>query len=167
MISDKLTHPRTHLNSDDITANQKVLLFDIMQRHGATRGFAYNRFFQKGFDLWELTGITNINRDFLLTHIAEIYPHMTKEETIPFIEELAVDTRNFYQTLGRVPGLKSIFQKHIGAMGMSNAVVFLRYNADNFRPYERMGIRVIIQQFENEVPTISNEGVAPRRKHET
>lgn len=151
MISDKLTHLRTHLNCDDLTANQKVLLFELMQNYGATRGFAYDRFFQKGFDEWELQGITPICRDFLTTHIAEIYPHMTDSETAPLIEEVATDSRNFYQTLGRVPGLKSVFQKHIGVLGMSNAVVFLRFNSDNFRPYERIGIRAIIAEFEEKV----------------
>ena len=62
MIIDKLTEPRTHLESVDLTPNQKVHLWAVMARYGAKQGFSYKRFFDKGFRQWELQGIDNIKR---------------------------------------------------------------------------------------------------------
>ena len=84
MIIDKLTEPRTHLESVDLTPNQKVRLWAVMARYGAKQGFSYKRFFDKGFRQWELQGVDNIKRTFLSTS----YPQqLTDTEVTQIVSE--------------------------------------------------------------------------------
>ena len=154
MILERLTAPRTHLNCDDLTPNQKVLLFDIMQRHEATRGFAYDRFFKEGFDPGELKGIDAIKRDFLTQHISEIFPEHTSGIDA-LIHDIISKTGEFWRTLGRIPGLKKDFKEYMASLSMCETAVVANFTTDNFRDFQRIGITAVIQEFENEVKMMS------------
>ena len=144
MIIDKLTEPRTHLESVDLTPNQKVHLWDVMARYGAKQGFSYKRFFDKGFRQWELQGIDNIKRTFLSTS----YPQqLTDTEVTQIVSEPGA----FYALLGKQRGLKRLFHLYICSLGMGLTASVGRFRTDDFRPWERVGVRHIMQEFENEV----------------
>lgn len=154
MIADKLSQPRMHLNSDDLTPNQKSFLWEVMARHGAKQGFSYDRFFEKGFFRWELIGITAIKHDFIRAHIKEIFPEQEPEDIEKVVAEIDVVDGEFYRMLGRSFGLKKKFHAYISELGMSTTTSLKRFSADDWEEFERIGIRAIIEEFEREVPEV-------------
>lgn len=153
MISALLTAPRTHLNCDDLTPNQKVLLYDIMQRHEATKGFAYDRFFKEGFDPWEMMGVDAIKRSFLTEHATDIFPEHT-DGVEALINDIIVLSGEFWRTLGRIPGLKKDFKEYMASLSMCETAVVANFTTDNFREFQRIGINAIISEFEREVAAL-------------
>ncbi len=158
MIANKLSQPRTHLNCDDLTPNQKIFLWEVMARHGAKQGFSYDRFFVKGFFRWELMGITNIKHDFIRAHVDELFPEHSTEDIEKEITRIDSVGGEFYRLLGRSYGLKKKFHAYISELGMSITTSLKRFSVDDWEDFERVGIRAIIEEFEREVPFIDAEG---------
>lgn len=160
MIIEKLTQPGAHLNCDDLTPNQKKLLWEIMKRHGASQGFAYDRFFKEGFALWELKGIDTIKRQFLSDRFSELFPDQT---TMPealvsgaILDTVVVTNGEFYRTLGRTFGMKKVFTDLMGTLGMGSNSVLNKFSTDDWKDYERIGVQAVMQEFETEVATLDN-----------
>lgn len=158
MIADKLSQPRTHLNCDDLTPNQKVFLWEVMARHGAKQGFSYDRFFEKGFSRWELMGITAIKHDFIRTHVKELFPEHEPEDIEKVIAGIDAVNGEFYRLLGRSYGLKKIFHAYISELGMSITTSLKRFSMDDWEDFERVGIYAIMEEFEREVSYIDRGG---------
>jgi len=156
MILDKLAQPKAHLNRDDLTPNQKKHLWVVMQRHDATQGFSYDRFFKEGFKEWELRGIDRIKKDFLQLHEKELWTTPEEDGTIGYAGVLAFIDDNehcFYDLIGRV-GLKMVFTAYMGELGMGSNTVLERFGKaqeEDFKDYERIGILAVIEEFEQEV----------------
>ena len=160
MIIEKLTQPGAHLNCDDLTPNQKKLLWEIMKRHGASQGFAYDRFFKEGFALWELKGIDTIKRQFLSDRFSELFPDQT---TMPealasgaILDTVVATNGEFYRTLGRTFGMKKVFTDLMGTLGMGSNSVLNKFSTDDWKDYERIGVQAVMQEFEKEVSTLDN-----------
>ncbi len=149
MIIEKLTQPSAHLNRDDLSANQKKLLWETMMRHGASQGFAYDRFFKEGFQQWELQGIADIKRRFLNEHLTELFPD--GDATQEAIDSICQNDGEFYRTLGRVFGLKKVFTDYMGTLGMGSNSVLNKFSVDDWKDYERIGITAVMREFEQEV----------------
>ena len=64
-IFTKITEPQGVLAVSDLTPDEKKLLYAEMQRLGSSDNFAYKRFFQDGFALWEIDGILALKAAFL------------------------------------------------------------------------------------------------------
>lgn len=138
MILDKMVEPNAHLACDDLTPNQKKHLWTVMMRHGASQGFAYDRFFKEGFREWELLGIDNVKRDFLKKHEDKL-------------GEADADV-GFYDCIGKAR-LKLAFVDYMGSLGMGSNTVLVRFGKnqeEDFKNYERIGIRAVIKEFERE-----------------
>lgn len=155
MIIEKLTQPGAHLNCDDLTPNQKKLLWEIMKRYGASQGFAYDRFFKEGFLQWELIGINSIKRKFLESHQTDLFP----EGNVPegFIETICQNDGEFYRTLGRAFGLKKIFTDYMGTLGMGSNSVLNKFSTDDWKAYERVGVLAVVGDFERELKDLVAE----------
>lgn len=155
MIIEKLTQPGSHLNCDDLTPNQKKLLWEIMKRHGASQGFAYDRFFKEGFQLWELLGVDAIKRKFLTEQLADLFPE--NNAPVGFIDTICKNDGEFYRTLGRVFGLKKVFTDHMGTLGMGSNSVLNKFSSDDWKDYERVGVLAVVDEFEREVQDLQSD----------
>ena len=102
------------VTSDDLTADEKKRVYDVMQAAGMTDGTTYNRFFRDGFKEWELTGIRQIVYDYA------------------FANGVAVDEDDFGMFYRRLP-LKTPFKGHMNALGMSPVTTQNRFNGFNFK----------------------------------
>ncbi len=156
MILDKLDQPFTHLNCDELTPNQKKHLWEVMMRHGASQGFAYDRFFKEGFSEWELRGVEKIKKDFLKEHERELWTEPDVEGVVGYSAILAFldeGNDNFYNIIGRAR-LKLVFVNYMAELGMGANTVLRRFGKEeeqDFKDYERIGIRAVIAEFEQEV----------------
>lgn len=157
MIKTKFNTPGAHLECNDLTPNQKMLLWDVMKAEGASQGFAYDRFFKEGFREWELIGVDAIKAAFIEEHQRELWTEPEEDGTVGYAAILANygDTLEreggFYDTIGRVTGLKKAFTEQMNRMGMGTNQVLQRFTTDNWKPWQRRGIRAIIDDFERRV----------------
>lgn len=165
MIIEKLTQPGTYLNSGDLTPNQKKLLWEVMKRHGASQGFAYDRYFKEGFQKWELIGINSIKRQFIVEHYTELFGDSVPALSagVPtsdnIVDVIIQNDGEFYRTLGRVFGLKKVFTDHMGTLGMGSNSVLNKFSADDWKDYERIGVLAVMQEFEREVIDLGGEEI--------
>lgn len=150
MILDKIEQPQTHLNRDDLSPNQKKHLWTVMMRYGASQGFAYDRFFKEGFRQWELIGIDRAKEDFLRIHGEALRGTCSEADAA----DAVADTGDcFYDKIGRAR-LKLTFMSYMNGLGMGYNTVLERFGKsqeDDFKQYERMGIRAVVKEFEREV----------------
>lgn len=65
-IVEKITRPYTPLQTDDMSVEDKKSLYVTLAKKGFTLATFYLRFFQKGFSEWEIDGINECKRQFLL-----------------------------------------------------------------------------------------------------
>ena len=140
----KITEMTGVLTSDELTAQEKQRLYDLLMSNGATLPFAYTRFFRDGFSEWELIGVDQIKRDFLRDN-ADVLS-VTDDE----IESAVEGSGAFYDLLERKRGLRSRFTEARAAKGMTSATtVSKRFTHDNWRNFERRGILSIIDEYCN------------------
>lgn len=144
MINEKLCCTKGHLNAEDLTPQEKEVLYIVMTSHGASRGFAYDRFFKEGFSSWEMVGIDNIKHDFLRNHKDEIFPQGVNVSTADIINVPGA----FYRTLGMHFGMKKQFAEYMASLGMGANSVLNKFSADDWKDYERRGIRSIVDEYE-------------------
>lgn len=150
MITDKLANPKTHLVCDDLTPNQKKLLWEVMARYGALQSFAYDRFFKEGFLAWELKGIDQIKRDFLAEHRGEMFPDGVDADKLPSEEDMISGAGVFYRVLGMTFGMKKVFTEYMNGLGMGSNSVLNKFSTDDWKAYERVGIMAVMEEFERE-----------------
>lgn len=131
----KIYSPKTVLSPDDLLATEKKQLYDLLMSYGASLSFAYERFFKEGFDAWELIGIDNIKQEFL------------KERELCLTSS---EPGAFYELLGNHRGLKAELRDKMQSLGMkSELTIIKRFQTDNWKPYELLGIKAIIEEFCN------------------
>lgn len=150
LILNKMRNPKQHLNVKDLKPSQKEKLWDVMKRHGASQGFAYDRFFKEGFEKWELIGTNQMKLDFLHLHSHDIWPNELKDDNY-YNMEIIEPQRTFYRTLGMVHGLKTQFRDYAMSLGMGANSVLNHFSSDDWKDFERIGILSIIKEFELEV----------------
>lgn len=146
--------PHKHFKSNDLTADQKKLLYSIMMKHGASYSFGYDRFFKEGFEKWEMLGINTIKKNFLQLHdkeIANAIPEDSSDNDRGYaaVLELNADTKGgFWKTLSQVYALKSVFREYMFKLGMLSGVTIMkRFKNDDWKEWELIGINKIIEEF--------------------
>ena len=65
-IVEKITKPYASLQIDDMTVDDKRALYVALAKKGFKLSTFYLRFFQNGFSGWEIEGIDECKRQFLL-----------------------------------------------------------------------------------------------------
>ncbi len=134
----KLHAPGGHLEAKDLTADEKKDLYALMVSFGATAALAYNRFFDKGFDRWELQGINQCKADFVAEHVEDEELRKT----------LYAKDEGFYSALPFMSGLRMKLVEHMAARGMIHRkTVDQRFDADDWKEWERVGVDFIIDKF--------------------
>lgn len=129
-IIERISTPGSPLTVTDMTADEKKRLYTLMEQYGATQGFCWNRFFRDGFAQWELTGIDTI-----------------KEKYLKDLPDADTTTNDFWAYLGDLRR-RQAFSDYMRDNGMRSAMtVAKRFAADDWKPFERIGILAILQQF--------------------
>lgn len=156
------------LDAGDLTADEKKRLYRLMTDHEASEAFAYTRFFRDGFAGWELDGILKLKVDYLQRlHCEEkIEIEYRCVETIqtsdgetyryrafypmPDGGESSIDLNtpgDYWRMLGELRR-RTDFAQWMQQYGMmSEVTVRKRFSTDDWREFERVGVRSIIREF--------------------
>ena len=159
-IVEKITKSYTPLQTDDMSVEDKKSLYVTLAKKGFTLATFYLRFFQKGFSEWEIEGIDECKRQFLLLtdvsqslleYVDEENPQMVKgDKGYLYILAQSDEPGVFYSCLKRVnAGMCNKFIAYMNERGMSAATVIKRFTTDNWKPWEKEGIRNLLNSYYN------------------
>ena len=157
-IIEKITKSHTPLQTDDITVECKKSLYAALGKKGFTLATFYLRFFQKGFSEWEIEGIDECKRQFLLLpNVAQQLLEFVDEDDTQMVEgdqgylyilAQSDEPGVFYSCLKRVnAGMCNKFIAYMNERGMSAATVIKRFTTDNWKPWEKEGIRKLLTSY--------------------
>ena len=159
-IVEKITKSYTPLQTDDMSVEDKKSLYMTLAKKGFTLATFYLRFFQKGFSEWEIEGIDECKRQFLLLtdvsqslleYVDDENPQMVKgDKGYLYILAQSNEPGIFYSCLKRVnAGMCNKFIAYMNERGMSAATVIKRFTTDNWKPWEKEGIRNLLNSYYN------------------
>lgn len=157
-IVEKITKSYTPLQTDDMSVEDKKSLSMTLAKKGFTLSTFYLRFFQKGFSEWEIEGIDECKRQFLLLpnvaqqlldFVDEDDPQMLDgDKGYLYILAQSDEPGVFYSCLKRVnAGMCNKFIAYMNERGMSAATVIKRFTTDNWKPWEKEGIRKLLNSY--------------------
>lgn len=157
-IVEKIANLYTPLQVDDLSVEDKKSLYVVLAKKGFTLATFYLRFFQKGFSKWEIEGINECKRQFLLLpdvsqllldYVCEDNPQMVNGDK-GYLYTLAQSDEPglFYSCLKRAnAGMCNKFIAYMNERGMSAATVIKRFTVENWKPWEQEGIRSILASY--------------------
>nr|DAE12155.1 MAG TPA: hypothetical protein [Siphoviridae sp. ctMOb8] len=157
-IVEKIANSYTPLQVDDLSVEDKKALYVVLAKKGFTLATFYLRFFQKGFSKWEIEGINECKRQFLLLpdvsqllldYVGEDDPQMVNGDK-GYLYTLAQSDEPglFYSCLKRAnAGMCNKFIAYMNERGMSAATVIKRFTVENWKPWEQEGIRSILASY--------------------
>ena len=157
-IVEKITKSYTPLQTDDMSVEDKKSLYVTLAKKGFTLATFYLRFFQKGFSEWEIEGIDECKRQFLLLpdvsqtlleYVDEHDSQMVKgDKGYLYILAQSNEPGIFYSCLKRVnAGMCNRFIEFMGERGMSSGTVIKRFTNDCWKPWEREGVKALLESF--------------------
>jgi len=155
-IVEKITKSYTPLQTDDMSVEDKKSLYVTLAKKGFTLATFYLRFFQKGFSEWEIEGIDECKRQFLL--LPEVAKALLdceeSDQSLPgdkgYFYTLAMSEKpgEFYACLKNANmGLCNRFIEFMGERGMSSGTVIKRFSNDCWKPWEREGVKALLESF--------------------
>lgn len=156
--SRKFSVPRTPFKVLDVPAEEKKNMMEFFRRKGMSSSTYYLRFFQKGFDNWEIEGVDACKRQFLdLPDVAKaLLEYEDKGDVSPsekgYLYVLAQSDKPgvFYSCLKQVGcGLCTKFFAYMSDRGMSSTTVIKRFVLDEWKEWEREGINNLLEKFYN------------------
>lgn len=160
-IIEKISSPVTSLEVNDISVEEKKNLAEFLLAKGFTSSTFYLRFFQKGFDVWEIEGIDSCKKQFLVIKDAtELLKGFTETDALGneigkkgYLYDLATGDKTpgvFLTCLKKAGGgLLTRFYAFMKDKGMSLNTTNKRFSADDWKPWEQEGIKTLLLQFEN------------------
>ena len=155
-IVEKITKSYTPLQTDDMSVEDKKSLYVTLAKKCFTLATFYLRFFQKGFSEWEIEGIDECKRQFLL--LPEVAKALLdceeSDQSLPgdkgYFYTLAMSEKpgEFYACLKNANmGLCNRFIEFMGERGMSSGTVIKRFTNDCWKPWEREGVKALLESF--------------------
>lgn len=156
-IIKKIFVPGGILGKDDLLAEEKDSLIELMARKGMPETTLRRRLYITGFTKWELEGIANIKKKYLelsdvaqalLTYSGDDYAEGDKG----YLYTLAKSDENgaFYNSITEAK-MCVHFQQYMKERGMaSNTTVLDRFSNENWKPFELSGIKAIIKKWLDE-----------------
>ena len=155
-IVEKITKSYTPLQTDDMSVEDKKSLYVTLAKKGFTLATFYLRFFHKGFSEWEIEGIDECKRQFLL--LPEVAKALLdceeSDQSLPgdkgYFYTLAMSEKpgEFYACLKNANmGLCNRFIEFMGERGMSSGTVIKRFTNDCWKPWEREGVKALLESF--------------------
>lgn len=155
---EKISQPYATLDINEVSADEKKHMLDVLDGKGFTVSTFYLRFFQKGFSAWELMGVKECKRQFLLLPDVAKTLLEYSDESDPdaqagdkgYLYTLAQSDGAgiFYDCLKKAnKGLCTRFGAFMNERGMSLGTVIRRFTADTWRVWEQEGMRSVVSQF--------------------
>ena len=152
---EKISVPQTFWSVDEISVDEKKRLADFLGKKGFTISTFYLRFFRNGFSFWEIIGIKECKRQFLLMpSVSELLLNHKDEKDDAgdkgyfYILAKSDSPGNFYETLKKVNrGLCVKLFEFMAERGMSMSTVIKRFSADNWKAWEEEGIHTLLCHF--------------------
>lgn len=152
---EKVTQNNTPLDVNDISAEEKKNLAGFLSDKGFTISTFYLRFFQKGFDAWEIQGIKNCKKQFLaIPEVANLLSEYVETDALGneigkkgyLVEAAQTDEPGvFYTCLKKANnGLCMKFFAFMEERGMSRTTIIKRFTADDWKPWEQEGIKALL-----------------------
>lgn len=152
---EKITQNNTPLNVNDISAEEKRNLAEFLSDKGFTISTFYLRFFQKGFDAWEIQGIKNCKMQFLaISEVGNLLSEYVETDALGneigkkgYLVEAAKSEEPgvFYTCLKKANnGLCMKFFAFMEERGMSRTTIIKRFTADDWKPWEQEGIKALL-----------------------
>ncbi|MDD3037952.1 hypothetical protein [Bacteroides sp.] len=126
---ENLINGRGCATSSLFSAEDKELIYSIMEKNGMCRSTAYNRFFRDGFKEWELLGATKAIYQFV---------HMKQMDT-----SVLDNVKTFFLSLEN----KSEFKSFMNNLGMGINSVVSHFTDWSFKKWEEVGVRQIIERY--------------------
>ena len=155
-IIEKVTQNNTPLEVNDISADEKKNLAEFLSAKGFTISTFYLRFFQKGFDAWEIQGINDCKKQFLaIPEVGKLLSEYVETDALGkeigkkgYLAELAKSNEPgvFYTCLKKADsGLCMKFFAFMEERGMSRTTIIKRFTTDDWKPWEQEGIRALLK----------------------
>lgn len=151
----KITRSRSPFCVSDISVEEKKALAAALEKKGFTFPTFYLRFFQKGFDEWEILGVENCKKQFIeLPEVAQALLEHQEEDCTDgdkgyyYVLAMSGEPGVFYRALkdtGR--GLCSKFLGYMEERGMSRGTVRKRFYKDDWKEWEKEGVRAALTPF--------------------
>lgn len=138
------------LNVSDLTVEEKKALYARMEELGMSQSTAYLRFFSKGFDRWEIEGITHTKNEFLLTETPETMKEGERKGDVGYEYVLSLNIADEPGAFYKFCQERVLCNKLVDFMftrGMSQGTTRARFREDNWKPWEVMGIKAILEEF--------------------
>lgn len=134
---ENLLEPGVNSQVLDIQGEERKALYDHLAAYDMPNSTAYTRMFRQGygsgFSAWELSGVREVIRGF-----CKEYGLKTPEED---------DMPKFY--LEWLEGMREKFCSYLLERGMSRTTCIYRFKNWNFKKWEAVGIRAIIEELCN------------------
>lgn len=138
------------LGANELTAEEKKCLYDVMKEHGMSNSTTYLRFFSKGFSQWELLGVAKLRDEFLQTTPCCVDDKGTEDpgsRGYGYVLTLAqdYDDSKFYDMVTALKmGVKLC--EFMASRGMaSTTTVRTRFRSNNWKPWEIKGVASILK----------------------
>ena len=155
-IIEKICRKNTPLEVNDISVEEKKNLAEFLSDKGFTTSTFYLRFFQKGFDDWEIQGIMDCKKQFLaIPEVGKLLAGYVETDALGneigkkgYLTELAKSEEPgvFYSCLKKVDsGLCMKFFAYMEEKGMSRTTIIKRFTSDDWKPWEQEGIRTLLE----------------------
>lgn len=157
-IIEKVTQSNNSLDVNDLTSDEKKNLAEFLSAKGFTDSTFYLRFFQKGFDSWEIQGIENCKNQFLgLPDIGKVLLSYVERDALGkeigdkgYLYTLAKSDKPgvFYACLKQAAnGLCMKLYSFMEERGMSRTTIIKRFSADDWKEWEKVGIKALLEEF--------------------
>ena len=135
---------------------EKKNLAEFLSDKGFTTSTFYLRFFQKGFDDWEIQGIMDCKKQFLaIPEVGKLLAEYVETDALGneigkkgYLTELAKSEEPgvFYSCLKKADsGLCMKFFAYMEEKGMSRTTIIKRFTSDDWKPWEQEGIRTLLE----------------------
>ena len=156
-IIEKICRKNPPLEVKDISVDEKKNIAEVLAAKRFTTSTFYLRFFQKGFDAWEIQGIKDCKNQFLaIQEVGKLLSEYVETDALGneigkkgYLAELAKSDEPgvFYTCLKKANnGLCMKFFAFMEERGMSRTTIIKRFTADDWKPWEQEGIKALLQE---------------------
>lgn len=144
-ILTRICSPKNTLAPKDVLSADKQRLYEHFGKYGLPHSTCYLRIFDKGFKEWEIVGVDSIKDSFIKEHLSEISAAVDGD-----VDLCKLRGSEFYGYLHRAK-LVSEFKRLMNRLGMSEGTTLKKFLKDDFKLWERKGVKSLIGEFEHEV----------------
>lgn len=144
-ILTRICSPKNTLAPKDVLSADKQRLYEHFGKYGLPHSTCYLRIFDKGFKEWEIVGVDSIKDSFIKEHLSEISAAVDGD-----VDLCKLRGSEFYEYL-HMAKLVSEFKRLMNRLGMSEGTTLKKFLKDDFKLWERKGVKSLIGEFEHEV----------------